>query len=361
MGKIIDLQCEDIDNRKTADINCCKIIHAPSNIAGSMTDNVDFLKRNNIYARGFEKNIRTLKFKTDYTLPMEVFMNEQSEEKVYRKVFEKFLNEYDIFHFYFGRTFLNNHDDLKILCDNKKKVIMSFLGSDCRLPSEVTKYNPYYKNIVKDLKEVNEDNIKRNLETCSRYIKFAVAGPSNAYLSVSKYFDNTFINRLGLDLNYYSVSKKIENKIPIIVHAPTSRLLKGTNYIFKAIDNLKNKYKFNFIAVENMSNEEAKKIYEKADLIIDQLILGEYGRFAIECMSMGKPVICYFNDYFKELSGLEPPVINANPDTIQSVIECCLNNRDMLPEIALKGRKFVETYHDIEKNGKKLIEIYKCL
>ena len=48
-----------------------------------------------------------------------------------------------------------------------------------------------------------------------------------------------------------------------------------------------------------MSNEEVIKLIQRADLVIDQLVIGWYAMFAIEAMSLGKPVICNLrSDFF---------------------------------------------------------------
>ncbi len=51
--------------------------------------------------------------------------------------------------------------------------------------------------------------------------------------------------------------------------------------------------RFEFTLVEGLHREEAKRLYERADLFVDQLILGWYGGVAVELMALGKPVIAH--------------------------------------------------------------------
>ena len=108
-----------------------------------------------------------------------------------------------------------------------------------------------------------------------------------------------------------------------------------------------------------MSHSEAVKTYQKADLIIDQILLGSYGVFAVESMAMGKPVIGWISDFMKEKYPKELPIISANPDNIEQKIEYVINNRDMLKKIGIDGRKYVEKYHDINVVTNNIIDIYK--
>lgn len=84
---------------------------------------------------------------------------------------------------------------------------------------------------------------------------------------------------------------------PIVIHAPSHRGAKGTAHILEAVDRLKAEgVAFEFVLVEKLSNTEARKLYERADLVVDQLLAGWYGGFAVEAMALGKPVICYLRD-----------------------------------------------------------------
>ena len=58
-------------------------------------------------------------------------------------------------------------------------------------------------------------------------------------------------------LTNIATNKKIK-----IIHAPTNRGLKGSSFIIESINKLKNKYdNIEFVLVENLTNEEALKLY----------------------------------------------------------------------------------------------------
>ena len=70
----------------------------------------------------------------------------------------------------------------------------------------------------------------------------------------------------------YEINKR---KIIHIVHAPTNRICKGSDYVLKALSKLKNIYGdiVKISLVENLSHVEALKIYSEADLIIGFIII----------------------------------------------------------------------------------------
>jgi hypothetical protein len=139
---------------------------------------------------------------------------------------------------------------------------------------------------------------------------------------------------------------------PIVVHAPSHRGVKGTRFVQDAVSRLRSEgVAFDFILVEGMTNDEARRVYERADLVVDQLLLGWYGGLAVEAMALGKPVICYIRE--GDLRFLDPnmraqlPVIRAEPGTIHEVLKTCLTtHRHRLQEIGTLGRAYVERWHD---------------
>ena len=103
-----------------------------------------------------------------------------------------------------------------------------------------------------------------------------------------------FLPYMHVDLNEWSyVTHKKKSEVPPIVHAPSDRRIKRTEKILSALETLSRKgVKFHLRIVEGMEWGEAKKIFEKADLAIDQLFAGWYGSFSVEMMALGKPTIC---------------------------------------------------------------------
>lgn len=146
---------------------------------------------------------------------------------------------------------------------------------------------------------------------------------------------------------------KLEKKLRI-VHAPTNQAAKGSAYILQALDRLKAKYSdlFEVILVQNMPHQQALECYKSADLIIDQVLIGWYGAFAVETMLMGKPVIARIaiedlkfipSQMANQLLGT---VINTEPYQLYDVLEKCLNDRQFLAERAQASIEYARKWHD---------------
>lgn len=329
-----------------------KVIHGTIEIANQMNTIVTELKNRNINAKSLNYSPNWLEYNSDYVIDFKQFTSKDIADKELKKIASKLIGQNDVFHFHFGTSLTLDYSDLKLLKELGKKVVMQYWGSDVRLYSKAKKINPYAK-----VKNMDEDMIKRKLEFVSQYIPNCIVDYELAEY-VKGYHNNIHYSRVAIDLNKYKYIDKTHNEKLLIVHAPTSPEIKGSEYVLKAIDELKEKYDFEFKLIHGMPHKEAKKWYEKADLVIDQILLGGHGVFAVESMAMGKPVICWISDFMKEKYPKELPIISANPDNIKEKIEYILNNRDMLGEIGKKGRRYVEKYHDSCKVCDELIKTY---
>lgn len=140
-----------------------------------------------------------------------------------------------------------------------------------------------------------------------------------------------------------------------IVHAPTNRRVKGTDLIVDALSSLKDEgLSFELILVEGLSQAEARKCYEQADILIDQLFAGWYGGLAVELMALGKPVLVYLREedlrFIPDEMRNDLPFIRVTPSSVKDCLRDVISMpRDQLVEIAKRSRAYVEKWHSPEK------------
>lgn len=139
---------------------------------------------------------------------------------------------------------------------------------------------------------------------------------------------------------------------PLILHAPSDRGIKGTKYVEDAVARLRVEgYRFEFQLVHGLPHREARRFYERADLLIDQVLAGWYGALAVELMALGKPAICYMREndfrFLPDQMREELPLINARPDTLYDVLRTWITTRRAeIPERGQRCRAFVKRWHD---------------
>lgn len=324
----------------------------------------------------FQNALRKCGIKADAVVFQKPYMYDFPYEKYYpiqRNKLSGFLKsiplvlnlifKYDMFFFLFGQSFFPKNLDIYILKLLRKKVVVFFCGCDIRCREEVLKGNRTF-SICQECENICDTKAKRKLTNFwEKYADLIFSDPEQSQL-LTKPYHHTI---LSIDLDYWKpFGSSIEhdtNKV-IIAHAPTDRRLKGTKYIVDAVDRLKKEgYNIDLILLEAMNIKEVRNWFNRADIVVDQLLGGWYGKLATEAMAMAKPTLCYINEEIKEQMsyGNDLPIVSSNPITIYQDLKHLLDNPKLRKEIGSKSRTYVEANHSQEVVGNKLKTLFENL
>ena len=121
---------------------------------------------------------------------------------------------------------------------------------------------------------------------------------------------------------------------------------------------------FECVLGETLTPDQARRQYERADLLVDQLLAGWSGALAVELMALGKPVICYLREgdlrFLPAAMRADLPLIHAQPATIYDVLKQWLTaGRNDLAARGKQSRQYVERWHDPQKIAVRLAEAYR--
>ena len=335
-----------------------RILLAPTEIAGTMATTARALRN-----LGVDAVSCNLKYKQNpYGYICDVDFGPQDSQLSITKKVSRFIFiftsifRYDIFHFYFGRTLSKKKRDLPLLKCLGKKLVMEFVGSDARIAN-------FWPNTIEEkIAKKSSEKVVKNLKRLSRYIDVAIVYDWELQTYVKPFFKRVEIVRQRMELDKYLPQYPDPNrKVPLIVHAPSNRGIKGTEFVLAAIEKLKIKYSLSFHLIENLKYAEALKLYSNADIIVDQLKIGTHGGLALESMALGKPVITYLREESKEFYPKSIPIVSASTESIYEVLERLILNGKLRYQLGVRGRKYVEEYHDSIKEAKRLLAIYRSL
>lgn len=336
-----------------------KILHAPIEISGQLWEYADALRLIGINAKVLTYSKHPFGYNTDICLDLSKINNLHELIGTQIKIFNDIVNEFDVFHFHFGESLIYGNFDLHALKLMGKKIIMNFWGSDIRLKDIAKKKNPFYDDKVhlgNDLAKIEK------MKILSKYVDAVIVPDYELYEYASLYFNNIFVVPQAVDTNKLLPRyPSPENKKPKIVHAPSRTNVKGTVYIEHAISKLYEKYDFEYIRLNGVSHDKVLDAISKADIIVDQIILGSHGIFSLESMAFGKPVICYIRDDLIKKYPNNLPLINANPLNIGKALERLLKSGQLRYELGKKSRLYVELNHEKTKIAYKLLDLYKSL
>ena len=260
--------------------------------------------------------------------------------------------------------------DLPILKRAGKGVVVTFQGDDarqgdfCRTHFEIspaTEVEPGYYSAASDA------HTRLRISRFSRYAdRIFALNPDLLHVLPPQ---AQFLPYAHIDLRDWRPERAGDSspKVSMILHAPTHRGVKGTRFLLDAISRLRGEgVSFEFVLVEGLSQAEARSLYRKADLLVDQLLVGWYGGLAVELMALGKPVICYLRE--EDLRFIPPPmrgdlpIIRADPATIYQVLkEWLTGRRGELSEVGRKSRAYVERWHNPLKIAARMKGEYEAI
>jgi glycosyltransferase involved in cell wall biosynthesis len=309
-----------------------RVTHCPVNMGGTGWTNVQALRRRGIDARLVV--FRPQKWRPDeydeaIEPPRRGFLRRQI---VLWPAFARLLPRTDIFHFYFGLTLVPKSVQFPILRATGKKSVIHWLGADIReQPREKLAYGRRA-----DVQVVGS-------YAARHYVPEAVVIPP------------------GLELSRFEPAPPVERERVRIVHAPSNKEKKGTEYIVAACKELP----VDLDVVHGVPNKEAVKRYAQADIVVDQVLRDWHGIFTLESMAMGKPVVTSLDETAvretEDAFGVKVPIVVATKDDLADKLRPLVESFEERKRLGQAGRAYVERVHDIDVITGRLIELYRGL
>jgi hypothetical protein len=140
-----------------------------------------------------------------------------------------------------------------------------------------------------------------------------------------------------------------------IMHAPNHREFKGTEFIIDAVERLKGEgLNVELLLIERIPHSEIPAIMQRADILVEQIIMTHYAINAMEGMASGLPVLSnmeneFYTRVFRRYSFLdECPVLSTSPETLLDNLRLLVRNPELRGILGAAGRKYVEKYHSFE-------------
>jgi hypothetical protein len=165
----------------------------------------------------------------------------------------------------------------------------------------------------------------------------------------------------ALDEDSWSYVGPVSQDEPLVVHAPSRRGIKGTPLVLEAVEKLRAQgLRFRFQLVEGLPHAEAKRVYEAADILVDQLHIGWYGVLAVEGMALGKAVISYVRPDLWRAAQDRPPILNATPESITQVLRTSVLDCGLRAQLAPAARAFFMRTHASRAVAAVLKDLYEA-
>jgi len=284
------------------------------------------------------------------------------------------VRRFDIFNFYFVGGILCNtplkYMELPLLKLARKKTVFTAYGADVQVMSRFRGLLfKHAQNMDYPAFPRQEKQTLRDLRHFSKYADYIIAGAD--WVDYMPRWDKLIAGHFAIDTEEWKPQKRqmtsTEGREIVVLHAPNHREIKGTRFLIKACEELKSEgLPIQLRIVEKVPNARIRELMEECDIVADQFVVGWYALFALEGMSMKKPVMAYLRSDLLELYILysyagECPIVNTHPTRIKEVLRELVENPEMRIDLGKRGRAYVMNYHSLESVGKMFDEIYRRL
>ena len=268
-------------------------------------------------------------------------------------------SRFSLVHYHGSQVLRGNRHHLlegRYLAARGVPMLISFGGGDARIVEQARARNPYF---YREADPARDEKIRAYLKSVSRYIRF-VATDCEMVEYVAPYFEKVFIFRQPLDLRRIEFNAPNVDRAPVFLHVPTEPKVKGTEEIAAAFEQLRREgHAFEFKQMRRLTQTEFYRELAACDVYVDELRCGSYGVSAVEAMASGKPTVTYIRPDLVREYPPELPLVNANPDTITSVLRQLICEPKWRGDLAVQSRRFVEKYHDSLVVARDMMDIYR--
>jgi len=334
-----------------------RILHASRNVANQPGYLVEALRRLGHEAELWQYGASPFGFPADRTIPIDA-----RDPKVFWTTFLEAIDQFDVVHFHFARTLFPNSWggvpplwDLPIYRILGKRVFFTFHGSDCRIREIHERVNPWSYYRYSDI-PADDDRTRKTIEVIRTYADRMFV----TSVDLLEFVPEADVAPRVVDLTEWPKRSPDTRVVPQILHVPSRRGTKGTELILAGLDRLRaDGVAFDLRLLEGVSHSEARAAIQGADIVVDNLLTGDYEVVSIEAMAASRVAVANIQSGSAEAYP-DAPVVSVDPDTFVDRMRALIADPDDRRRRGSLGRPYVERVHDVPIVAAQLVAAYKA-
>lgn len=268
---------------------------------------------------------------------------------------------YDVLQFQFGTTLLEYVDAAWARVAGRPLMLMQYWGDDCRMRLDTGMRpigaTPEWEAEQRDRERV----IRRRMRLASRFCDAALVMDLELASYVKPWFRTVYVVPAPLTLPL-PVSDHVRDDAPgagpIVFHAPSHSLIKGTATIQAAIDAVARALPIRPVTVTGVPRSEVLARIAGSDIVVDQLNQVTIGVLALEAMALGKPVLTQFDRSLLTPGARDVPAIPITADTLETELAALVQDPSRRARLGREGQEFVRRVHAADVIADSLSAVY---
>jgi hypothetical protein len=347
-----------------------RVLHLPVNVASHMSATVRGLRAAGVDARGIALFGSNQVVADDGVEVLSAAASRRSVRWAWDMLrnFPRLVTQIrsaDVLHWYMtpGLPF---GIDLALARGFDKPAIVEFAGGDIRKPSVEAADNPYYVRALPAYEyrawetDANSERSQRRFSKAG--CEVLVSCPSLIpYLDERLFPRHHLVRQRIVTSDYVPMFPDPSTSRPVVVHATTAPVGKGTPAVLAAIEALKERRDFDFVLLSGVPRDEALRTIQAADLYLDQFVVGAHGAAAIEAMALGTPVVGWIKPAVARAYPPDLPLVNATQEQLVSTLSDLLQDGERRAQLGHASRRYAEEHHDAVQLAPELVAIYDAV
>ena len=262
---------------------------------------------------------------------------------------------FDVVHFNGGQTAFNRYGfaiDVPAWKRRGTRIVVTFQGTDARPMRALRSPQKHPADAIRDwTKRVHVHRLARLADAA-----FVLNPDLLDHVPGSE-----FVPYASIDHRQHRVSEGSDSNRLRIVHAPSKRWVKGTDFVLSARSELGDA-EYDWQLLESLTRAEVGQELDQADIAIDQFRIGWYGAFSLEAMARGIPTICWIEP--RQLARVPAefrnalPLVSCTGQDLAETIASLRRDSEYRAEISARSREFAVRFHDPRSIARALTEVY---
>jgi hypothetical protein len=266
---------------------------------------------------------------------------------------------YDVLHYQFGTTPFELLDAAWARAVRRPLLLMHYWGDDCRLPEVAAARHPARARIH-DAVPRDTRLIRRRLRLAGRLCHAALVSDLELLAHVRPFFRTVYLVPTPVELpRGLPEAAPLDGAGPIIFHAPSSAILKGTAEILAALEQLAETRSIRIRSVSGVPRTEVLAEAARADVVVDQLNSMTPGVFAIEAMALGRPVVLEYDPRELAPFARDAPLVAATAATLAARVAELCDDPQRRRRLDEAGRRYVRKVHDADRVAIAVEHVYR--
>jgi hypothetical protein len=265
---------------------------------------------------------------------------------------------YDVLHFQFGTTLAEFADAAWARVAGRPLLLMHYWGDDCRIRTGGGLRPPDAGPEWETHQRAHERLVRRRLRIAGRVCHAALVSDLELAGYVRPFFRTVYLVPTPLVAPDVPAAAHRDDG-PVVFHAPSDRLIKGTAAITAAMAAAGARTPLQSRTLSGVPREAVLAELARADIVVDQLNARTSGVFALEAMALGRPVLTEFERSLLAPFARDTPLVAVTAASLEDELVALAQDPARRARLGEAGREFVARTHDSAAVAGRLEALYE--